>query len=217
MDTCKDISTPMGSGTYLDHDESRIPIDITKYRGMIGSLLYLTVVRPDIMYSLCLCARFQACPKESHLIDVKKIMKYLKGTYNIDLWYPKGSVSSLVGFSEADYVGCKADRKSRSGTCHIFGNALVSWSCKKEASVALSTAKAEYIVAGSYYAQILWLKQQLCDYGVILGSIILKCDNTSAIDISKNPIMHSRTKHIDIPHHFLRVTVKSPLLISKIN
>lgn len=127
MDACKDIATPMGSGTYLDHDESGTLIDITKYRGMIGSLLYLTASRPGSMFSVCLCARFQACPKESHLINVKRIMKYLKGTSNVGLWYPKGSICSLVGFSDANYTRCKTDRKSTSGTCHIFGNALVSW------------------------------------------------------------------------------------------
>ncbi|XP_050919145.1 uncharacterized mitochondrial protein AtMg00240-like [Lathyrus oleraceus] len=142
MDACKDIATPMGSGTYLEKNESRTPIDITKYRGMISSLLYLTASRPDIMFSVCFCARFQASPKESHLSAVKRIMKYLKGTSNVGLWYPKSSICSLIGFSDADYAGCKTDRKSTSGTCHIFGNALVSWSCKKQASLALSTAKA---------------------------------------------------------------------------
>jgi hypothetical protein len=158
MDSCKAMSTPMGSGTYVDQDESGTSIDITKYRGMIGSLLYLTASHPDIMFSVCLCARFQANPKESHLMAVKRIMKYLKGTTNVGLWYPKGSVCNLLGYSDADYAGCKTDRKSTSGTCHILGNALVSWSCKKQACVALSTAEAEYIAADSCCAQILWLK-----------------------------------------------------------
>uniref|UniRef100_A0A3Q7XZQ9 Uncharacterized protein LOC113786557 n=1 Tax=Cicer arietinum TaxID=3827 RepID=A0A3Q7XZQ9_CICAR len=204
IENCKESTTPMGSGTYVDKDASGISIDISKYRGMIGSLLYLTASRPNIMFSVCLCARFQADPKESHLVAVKRIMKYLKGTTNVGLWYPKGSICSLVGYSDSDYAGCKTDRKSTSGTCHVLGNALVSWSCKKQACVALSTAEAEYIAAGSCCAQILWLKQQLHDYGVDLGCIPLRCDNTSAINISKNPIMHSRTKHIDIRHHFLR-------------
>ncbi|CAI8597397.1 unnamed protein product [Vicia faba] len=125
MDNCKAMSTPMGSGTYVDQDESGVSIDITKYRGMIGSLLYLTASRPDIMFSVCLCARFQENPKESHLMAVKRIMKYLKGTTNVGLWHPKGSVCNLVGYYDADDVGCKTDRKSTSGTCHIFGNALV--------------------------------------------------------------------------------------------
>lgn len=204
MDQCKEIATPMGSGSYVDIDESGIPIEKTKYRGMIGSLLYLKASRPDIMFSVCLCAQFQSSPKESHLISVKRIMKYLKGTVNVGLWYPKGNVCTLVGYSDADYAGSKNDRKSTSGTCHILGNTLVSWACKKQACVAPSTAKAEYNAAGSCCAQILWLKLQLRDYGLDLGCIPLRCDNTSAINITKNPVMHSRTKHIDIRHHFLR-------------
>ncbi|KAK2390888.1 putative mitochondrial protein [Trifolium repens] len=132
MENCKEIATPMSTSTYVDQDESGKPIDITKYRGMIGSLLYLTASRPDIMFSVCLCARFQANPKESHLSSVKRIMKYLKGTTNVGLWYPKGSTCDLVGYSDSDYAGCKTDRKSTSGTCHILGNSLVSWSCKKK-------------------------------------------------------------------------------------
>ncbi|XP_050914934.1 secreted RxLR effector protein 161-like [Lathyrus oleraceus] len=159
MDSYKEMSTPMGSGYYVDQDESGVSIDITKYRVVIGSLLYLTASRPDIMFSVCLCARFQANPKESHLTAVKRIMKYLKGTTNIGLWYPKGSICNLVGYSDADYAGSKIDQKSTSGACHILGNALVSWACKKQACVALSTDEEEYIAAGSYYAQILWLKQ----------------------------------------------------------
>ncbi|XP_050920276.1 secreted RxLR effector protein 161-like [Lathyrus oleraceus] len=147
MDSCKAMSTSMGSGSYVDQDESGVSIDITKYRGMIGSLLYLTVSRPDIMFSVCLCARFQANPKESHLTAVKRIKKYLKGTTNVGLWYPKVSICNLVGYSDADYAGYKTDQKSTSGTCHILGNALVLWACKKQACVALSTAEAEYIVA----------------------------------------------------------------------
>ena len=103
-----------------------------------------------------------------------------------------------------DFAGSKIDRKSTSGTCQFIGSALVSWNSKKQNSVALSTAEAEYISAGSCCAQILWMKQQLSDYGIVLDHISIKCDNTSAIKISKNPILHSRTKHIEIRHHFIR-------------
>lgn len=123
-------------------------------------------------------------------------MKYLKGTKTVNLWYPKNNVCDLIGYSKSDFVGCKTDQKSTSDTYHILGNALVSWSCKKQACVALSTAEAKYIATGSWYAQILWLKQQFCDYGVNIGCIPLKCDNTSAINIPKNPILDPRTKHI---------------------
>jgi len=159
MDTAKEVSTPISTSCYLDKDESRIEVNQTMFRGMIGSLLYLTTSRPDIMQFVCVCARFQANPKESHLTDVKRILKYLKGTAWFGLWYPSGASPSLIGYSEADYSGCKVDRKSTSGTCHLLGSSLVSWHSKKQACVALPTIEAEYIAAGNCCAQILWMKQ----------------------------------------------------------
>jgi len=204
MENCKPMSTPMSSNAYLETDLTGKDVDEKTYRGMIGSLLYLTSSRPDIMFSTCLCARFQSKPKESHMTAVKRILKYLKGTVNVGLWYPKGNTCSLVGYTDADYAGCRVERKSTSGACHLFCGSLVSWSCRKQNCVALSTAEAEYIAAGSCCAQLLWLKQQVSDYGIEISSIPIKCDNTSAICLTKNPIQHSRTKHIDIRHHFIK-------------
>nr|KYP50661.1 Copia protein [Cajanus cajan] len=167
MEGCKEAATPISNTCNLDLDEKGIAVDNSKYRGIIGSLLYLTASRPDIMFVVCLCARFQANPKESHMKSVKRILKYLKGTTSV-------------------------------------GSVLVSWHNKKQACVALSTAEAEYIAAGSCCAQTLWTKKQLRDYGTKLNKIPLRCDNTSAINLTKNPIFHSRTKHIEIRHHFLR-------------
>ena len=204
MDSCKSASTPMSVACYLDQDEAGKAVEVTKYRGIIGSLLYLTASRPDIMFSVCMCARFQAKPKESHLTAVKRIMKYLKGTTNTGLYYPRDAFLKLIGYSDSDFAGCKVERKSTSGTCHLIGSSLVSWFSKKQNCVALSTAEAEYIAAGSCCAQILWMKQQLSDFGLNLTKIPIKCDNTSAINLTKNPVLHSRTKHIEIRHHFLR-------------
>ncbi|KAH9697094.1 hypothetical protein KPL71_023469 [Citrus sinensis] len=201
IDDSKTKNTPI---TKLDKDEKGKEVDIKMYRGMIGSLLYLTASRPDIMFCVCLCARFQSCPKESHLLAVKRIFRYLSGTIDIGLWYPRGTHIDLTCFSDADFAGYKVDRKSTSGTCYILGHSLVSWFSKKQNSVALSTTEAEYIAAGSCCAQALWMKQTLRDYGINLEQIPIKCDNTSAINLSKNPIQHSRTKHIEIRHHFLR-------------
>ncbi|RVW18191.1 Copia protein [Vitis vinifera] len=125
------------------------------------------------------------------------------GTMDIGLWYPKGDNFELIGFSDADFAGCKVERKSTSGTCHFLGHSLVSWHSKKQNSVALST-EAEYIAAGLCCAQILWMKQTLSDFNLIFEHVPIKCDNTSAINISKNLVQHSRTKHIEIRHHFLR-------------
>nr|AAN05371.1 Putative retroelement [Oryza sativa Japonica Group]AAP53179.1 retrotransposon protein, putative, Ty1-copia subclass [Oryza sativa Japonica Group] len=217
LEDAKPIKTPMVTNGHLDLDEGGKPVDLKLYHSMIGSLLYLTASRPDIMFSVCMCARFQVAPKECHLVAVKRILRYLKHSSIIGLWYPKGAKFKLVGYSDSDYAGCKVDRKSTSGSCQMLGRSLVSWSSKKQNSVALSTAEAEYVSAGSCCAQLLWMKQILLDYGISFTKTPLLCDNDSAIKIANNPVQHSRTKHIDIRHHFLRDhVVKSDIVISHI-
>jgi hypothetical protein len=135
---------------------------------------------------------------------VKRIMRYLVYTPKFRLWYPRGSTFDLIGYSYVNYAGCKIDRKSTLGTCQFLGRSLVSWASKKQNSVALSTAEAEYIVAGHYCAQLLWMRQTLRDYGYKLSKVPLLCDNESAIHMADNPVEHSRTKHIDIRYHFLK-------------
>ena len=190
MEDSSTAKTPMPTATKLDKDETGKKVDITGYRGMIGSLLYLTASRPDIMFATCLCARFQSDPKESHLIAVKRIFRYLKGTPNLGIWYPKDTGFDLIGYTDSDFAGCKIDRKSTSGSCQFLGRRLVSWYSKKQHSVSTSTAEAEYIAAGSCCAQILWMRNQLRDYGLLLTKIPIFCDNTSAIAISNNPVQH---------------------------
>ncbi|XP_020262923.1 uncharacterized protein LOC109838908, partial [Asparagus officinalis] len=198
LENSKHAPTPMSTSVKLDADESGEDVDQKLYRCMIGSLLYLTASRPDIMFSVCACARFQASPKASHLIAVKRIIKYVNGTFNLGLFYPKSTSFDLYGFCDADFAGCKVDRKSTSGTCQFLGNSLVSWASKKQNCVALSTTEAEYIAAGLCCAQVLWMKQSLVDYDLNFQNIKIFCDNTSAINISKNSVLHSRTKHIDL-------------------
>jgi hypothetical protein len=156
------------------------------------------------MLSICICARFQANPKEIHLRVVKRIMQYLVYTPMFGLWYPNGSTFDLIGYFDVDYARCKIDRKSTSWTCQFLGRSLVSWASKKQNSVVLSTAEAEYIAVGHCCAQLLWMRQTLRDYGYKLSKVPLLCDNESAIRMADNPVEHSRTKHIDIRYHFLR-------------
>ena len=212
MESAKPIDTPISPSTRLVIDDGSPSVEEKLYRGMIGSLLYLTASRPDIVFSVGLCARFQSNPKESHLKAVKRILRYLKHTPDLSLWYPKGCNFDLVGYADADYAGFLADRKSTSGMAHFLGPCLVSWATKKQNSVALSTAEAEYVAAASCCAQLLWIKQQLKDFCIDTGCIPIYCDNTSAINISKNPCQHKRTKHIDIRHHFLRDNVEKGLI-----
>jgi hypothetical protein len=198
----KPIKTLMGINGHLDLDTGGKSVDQKVYRSMIGSLLYLCASRPDIMLFVCMCARFQADPKEVHLRVVKRIMRYLVYTPKFGIWYPKRS--SLIGYSDADWAGCKIDRKITSGTCQFLGRSLVSWASKKQNYVALSTAEAEYIAAGHCCAQLLWMRQTLRDYGYKLSKVPLLCDNENAIRMADNPVEHSRTKHIDIWYRFLR-------------
>jgi hypothetical protein len=135
---------------------------------------------------------------------VKRIFRYLVLTPNFGLWYPKGSTFTLLGYSDSDYAGCRVERKSTSGTCQFLGRSLVLWSSKKQNSIALSTAEAEYVAVDACCAQLLWMKQTLRDFGCEQSKIPLLCDNEEAIKLADNPVNHSRTKHIDIRHHFLR-------------
>jgi len=203
MEACKAATTPMSTNCHLGADEAGPEVDQTMYRGLRGSLLYLIASKPNIMFVVCLCARFQSCPKESHLKVLKRILKYLKCTISMGLWYPSHSPIHLVGYSYYDFAGCKLDRKSTSGTCHLLGSSIISWHNKNQACVALSTAEAEYIAARSCCAQIVWIKQQLEDFGLKINKVPLLCDITSVINLTKNQVQHLRTKHIEIRHHFI--------------
>jgi hypothetical protein len=204
LDKLNGANTPMATKVNLDLDPNGNDVDQKLYRSMIGSLLYLCASRPDIMMSVGMCARFQAAPKESHLVAVKRIFRYLVQTPNFGLWYPKGASFELIGYSDSDYAGDKVGRKSTSGTCQFLGRSLVCWSSKKQNCVSMSTAESEYIAAASCCAQLLWMRQHLKDFGVTFDKVPLLCDNVSAIQIAHNPVQHNKTKHIEIRHHFIR-------------
>ncbi|KAJ9552865.1 LOW QUALITY PROTEIN: hypothetical protein OSB04_016910 [Centaurea solstitialis] len=189
---------PMAPGLKLHKYLSGQSVECKLYRGMIGSLLYLTTSRSDIMFSTCICARYQANPKESHLSAVKRILRYLKKTPSLGLWYPLHSSFDLVAYTDSDYGGCQVDRKSTYGSCQFLGGKLVSWSSKKQNCVSTSTTKAEYAAAASCCSQALWMQTQRRDYGYSLDKIPILCDSKSAIAISANPVQHSKTKRIVI-------------------
>ncbi|GJR03970.1 retrovirus-related pol polyprotein from transposon TNT 1-94 [Tanacetum coccineum] len=169
LEDFKPIKTTISSETKLTRDEDGEPIDDTKYCGMIDSLLYLTASRLDIMFSICLCARFQEAPKTSHLEAVKRMFRYIKG----------------------DYV----DRKSTSGLCTFMGCCLTSWFSKKQTTLAISTTEAEYVFAGKACQQALWMKQALIDYDIKLDDIPVLCDNKGAIDLCKSHTKHIEIRH----------------------
>ncbi|WVZ93429.1 hypothetical protein U9M48_039407, partial [Paspalum notatum var. saurae] len=165
---------------------------------------YPTATGPGIRFAVCLCARYRASPRTSHRQAVKRIFGIRNSLPSLVFSTPRVLLFFLRGFSDADHAGCRIDRKSTSGTCQLLGTSLVSWSSRKQASVSLSTTEAEYIAAASCCSQLLWMKATLSDFGLRFRKIPLLVDSTSAISVAKNPVLHSRTKHIDVRFHFLR-------------
>ncbi|GJX39534.1 retrovirus-related pol polyprotein from transposon TNT 1-94 [Tanacetum coccineum] len=177
LEDSKPIKTPMSSDTKLTKDEECESVDSTKYRGMIGSLLYLTASRPDIMFSVCLCARFQEALKTSHLEVVKRIFQYIKDTMHLGSWYPKGTSIETIVYADSDHAGDYVDRNSTSGICTFIGCCLTSWFSKKQTAHAISTTEAEYVSTGKACQQALWMKQALIDYDIRLNDVPIMCDN----------------------------------------
>ncbi|GJR37928.1 putative ribonuclease H-like domain-containing protein [Tanacetum coccineum] len=210
--TVKTASTPMETSKPLLKDAEAEDVDVHLYRSMIGSLMYLTSSRPDIMFVVCACARFQVTPKVSHLHAVKRIFRYLKGQPKLGLWYPKDSPFDLEAYTDSDYAGASLDRKSTTGGCQFLGSRLISWQCKKQTIVANSTTEAEYVAAASCCGQVLWIQNQMLDYGYNFMNTKIFIDNESTICIVKNPVFHSKTKHIEIRHHFIRDSNKKKLI-----
>ncbi|GJR21099.1 retrovirus-related pol polyprotein from transposon TNT 1-94 [Tanacetum coccineum] len=181
--TSDSVDTPMVEKNKLDEDLQGTPVDATHYRGMIGSLMYLTSSRPDLIYVVCLCARYQAKPTKKHINAVKRIFRYLKGTINMGLWYSKDT-----------------------------GDKLVSWSSKKQKSTAISSTEAKNIALFGCCAQILWMRSQLTHYGFQFNKIPLYCDNKSVIASCYNNVQHSREKHIDVRYHFIKEQVEKGIV-----
>ncbi|GJR88580.1 retrovirus-related pol polyprotein from transposon TNT 1-94 [Tanacetum coccineum] len=161
------------------------------------------------LFAVCMCARYQAKPTKKHFEAIKRVFRYLKGTINMGLWYPKDNAMSLTAYADADHAGCQDSRRSTSGSAQFLGDRLVSWSSKKQRSTTISTTEAEYIAMSGCCAQILWMRSQLKDYGFDFNKIPLYCDNKSAIALCCNNVQHSRSKHIDIRHHFIREQVEN--------
>ncbi|GJY43251.1 hypothetical protein Tco_0431464 [Tanacetum coccineum] len=187
----KTAITPMETNMALTKDEEANGVNVHLYRSMIGSLMYLTASRPDIMFAVYACYRFQVTPKTSHLNAVKRIFKYLKGKPNLGLWYPRESSFDLETFLDSDYAGANLDRKSTTSGCQFLRSRLISWQCKK---------------------QVLWIQNQMLDYGFNFINIKIHIDNESTIFIVKNLVYHSKTKHIEIRHHFIRDSYEKKLI-----
>ncbi|GJT46523.1 hypothetical protein Tco_0955238 [Tanacetum coccineum] len=202
----------MDTKPKLDADLSGKLIDQTDYHSKIRSLMYLTSSRLDIVQALCYCARYQARPTEKYLKEVKRIFRYLRGTINMGLWYPKDSGFELTSFSDVDHAGYLDTHKSTFEGIQFLCNKLVSWMSKKKDCTIMSSAEAGYVVLSGSCAQVMWMRTQLKDYGFNYNKIPLYYDSWSAIAISCNLVQHSRTKHIYTRYHYIKEWIENGII-----
>ncbi|KAB2622242.1 hypothetical protein D8674_024424 [Pyrus ussuriensis x Pyrus communis] len=210
---CKSVHTPLVPSDKLRKEDGSGNADEAQYRQIVGSLLYLTATRPDIMYVAYLLARFMHCPTNKHYGTAKRVLRYVQGTLDFGLEYKKGEGTLLMGYCDSDWSGSEDDMKSTSGYAFTFGNGIFSWSSVKQQCVALSAAEAEYISASEATAQATWLRFVLEDFGEMQTvATPMNCDNTSAIVITKNPIFHQKTKHINRRYHFIKEALQQGVI-----
>ncbi|GAA0145518.1 transmembrane signal receptor [Lithospermum erythrorhizon] len=209
-DDCNHVNSPILPGIKVGRNEEGKPVDETHFKQIVGSLMYLTSTRPDLMFATSLINRYMSNPTELHLQVAKKILRYLKGTTQYGILYQKGSNGrELEAYTDSDYAGDINDRKSTSGYVFKFSSGAVAWTSKKQPIVSLSTTEAEFIAAVVCTCQAIWMKRIFKELGYKGTECInIKCDNSSTIKLSKNPVMHGRSKHIDVRYHFLRDLTK---------
>ena len=207
LEDVKPVSTPADPNVRLRKDDSvSKAVDSVVYQSMIGSLLYAAVgTKPDISHAVGVVSKFSSKPTQAHLTAVKRIYRYLKGSLDVTLKYKKSGDAQLIGYTDADFAGDLDDRHSTSGNLFLMSGGPVSWFSKKQPIVTLSTAEAEYVALSTATQEATWIRRLLSDFHVPLEQpTIIMEDNQGAICIARNPVTHTRTKHIDIRYHYIR-------------
>ncbi|KAJ0735424.1 putative RNA-directed DNA polymerase [Helianthus annuus] len=210
MEECHEINTPMEYGLKLSKNDPSEEVNPNLYRKLVGSLMYLTNTRPDIMFAVNKISQFMEYPRRNHWEAGKRILRYIKGTVNHGIVYSKGSKGKLVAFSDSDYAGSIDDSKSTSGYVFNFGSGAIAWQSRKQKVVALSSTEAEYIALSLAGCQALWVKGILNSLQMHMdGPPTILCDNKSTICLAKDPVYHGKSKHIRIKYHFIRELIKN--------
>ena len=214
MDECSAIQTPMEVHLKLQRENQGKLVNSTNFRSLIGSLRYLMNTRPDITFCVSYLSRFMDKPSSEHLAAAKRILRYLKGTVNFGVSYKKGDRNmKITGFSDSDFAGDINDRKSTSGQIFFLGGLPITWNSVKQRVVALSTCEAEYIAASSETCQGLWISRLIKELMSVEENLVrILVDNKSALELTRNPVHHSRSKHIDTRHHFIRDCLEEGLV-----
>ncbi|XP_038983646.1 uncharacterized mitochondrial protein AtMg00810-like [Phoenix dactylifera] len=209
----KTVDSPLEMNAKLLPTDGELLTDATLYRQLVGSLIYLTVTRPDISYAVTLVSQFMHAPRSTHYAAVLRILRYVKGTLFHGLHFSAYSTLDIQAYSDADWAGDPTDRRSTTGYCFLLGSSLISWKSKKQTVVSRSSTEAEYRALADTTSEFLWLRWLLHDMGVPLTSNSpLHCDNVSAMQITRNDVFHERTKHIEIDCHFIRHHIKQGTL-----
>jgi hypothetical protein len=205
----KSMATPMVTDLRkLRHSDSN-PIDSSLYQQLIGSLMYLVNTRPDICFVVNILSQFQVEPRQEHWVATKHILRYLRGMIIYGLRYASKSEVKLHGFTNSDWAGNAEDRKSTYGLCFSLSYAMISWASRKQKSIALCIAKADYIAACDACMEAVWLRKLVSRlFDQVLDSTMIYCDNQSCVKLSKNPVFHEMSKHIEIKYYFLRDKVQ---------
>ncbi|XP_071708106.1 uncharacterized mitochondrial protein AtMg00810-like [Rutidosis leptorrhynchoides] len=205
---CNSVATPVDTSGKLSSKTGRPYGDATKYRKLAGALQYLTFTRPDISYAVQQICLHMHDPKDTHVHALKRILRYLQGTSTLGLQIYKSRSTSLVAFTDADWGGCPDTRRSTSGYCVYYGDTLISWSSKRQATLSRSSAEAEYRGVANVVAESCWLRNLLLELKCpISKATLVFCDNISAIYLAGNPVQHQRTKHVELDIHFVREKV----------
>uniref|UniRef100_A0A2N9HWF1 Reverse transcriptase Ty1/copia-type domain-containing protein n=1 Tax=Fagus sylvatica TaxID=28930 RepID=A0A2N9HWF1_FAGSY len=209
----KQVDTPLEVNVKYSKNDGEPITDPTLYRRVVGSLVYLTVTRPDIAHAVQLVSQFVSDPRRLHLTALHRIIRYLRSTSDLGLPYYKSALPQLQAYSDADYGGCPDTRRSTTGYCSFLGSSLLSWKSKKQPTVSKSSTEAEYRAMSAVCSEIVWLRRLLADFGMTPSiPTPLFCDNESAVKIASNPVFHERTKHIEIDCHFVREKFEQGLI-----
>ncbi|XP_071704657.1 uncharacterized mitochondrial protein AtMg00810-like [Rutidosis leptorrhynchoides] len=212
LSNCNAASTPVDTCGKLSSTSGNPYPNPTKYRSLAGALQYLTFTRPDISYAVQQVCLHMYDPKDVHMLALKRIVRYLQGTPTLGLHIQKSRTTSLVSFTDADWGGCPDTRRSTLGYCVYYGDNLISWSSKRQATLSRSSAEAEYRGVANVVAESCWLRNLLLElHCPIHKATLVYCDNVSAIYLAGNPVQHQRTKHIELDIHFVREKVAKGL------
>ncbi|KAJ8899766.1 hypothetical protein K2173_019466 [Erythroxylum novogranatense] len=213
LQNANDVKNPIVPGVKLSKEGDGNRVDCMLYKQLIGSLMYITTTRPDLMFVVCLLSRYIMDPRDEHMQVAKRVLRYIKGTLGFGVFYKRGMTEELIVYTDSDYAGDIDNRRSTSGYAFLLSGGAVAWASKKQPVVTLSTIEAEFITATYCACQCVWMRRILEEFGVMQsGCTTILCDNSSTIKLSRNPVLHGRSKHIDVRFHFLRDLTKNEVV-----